>query len=72
VSLELVGDDDLAEDLKYKKCAAKLRQFCDEELAALDQRVGVLLGDAQPSGGGQSVRAGIDRRGVPEGLPRAR
>jgi uncharacterized protein DUF1631 len=46
VSLELVGDDDLAEDLKYKKCAAKLRQFCDEELAALDQRVGVLLGDA--------------------------
>ena len=46
VSLELVGDDDLAEDLKYKKCAAKLRQFCYEELAALDQRVGVLLGDA--------------------------
>ncbi len=46
VSLELVGDDDLAEDLKYKKCAAKLRQFCAEELSALDQRVGVLLGDA--------------------------
>ena len=46
VSLELVGDDDLAEDLKYKKCAAKLRQFCSEELSALDQRVGVLLGDA--------------------------
>jgi hypothetical protein len=46
VSLELVGDDDLAETLKYKECATKLRRFCDEELAALDQRIGVLLGDA--------------------------
>ena len=26
--------------------AAKLRAYCDEELVALDQRVGVLLGDA--------------------------
>jgi hypothetical protein len=46
VSLELVGDDDLAETLKYKECATKLRRFCDEELGALDQRIGVLLGDA--------------------------
>ena len=46
VSLEIVGDEDLSETLKYKECAAKMRKFCDEELGALDQRVGVLLGDA--------------------------
>ena len=45
-SLELVGEDDLEETLKSRAVAAKLRRFCDEELAALDQRVGVLLGDA--------------------------
>jgi hypothetical protein len=45
-SLELVGEEDLEETLKFKAVAAKLRRFCDEELAALDQRVGVLLGDA--------------------------
>jgi hypothetical protein len=45
-SLTLVGDDDLEEALKFKDLATKLRRYCDEELVALDQRVGVLLGDA--------------------------
>jgi len=45
-SLSLVGEEDLEETLKFKELATKLRKFCDEELAALDQRVGVLLGDA--------------------------
>ena len=46
LELELVGEDDLDETLKFNAMAAKLRQYCDEELIALDQRVGVLLGDA--------------------------
>ena len=45
-SLSLVGEEDLEETLKFKELATKLRKFCDDELAALDQRVGVLLGDA--------------------------
>ena len=45
-SLTLVGEEDLEETLKFKELGTKLRKFCDEELAALDQRVGVLLGDA--------------------------
>ena len=45
-SLSLVGEDDLEESLRFKELATKLRRFCDEELVALDQRVGVLLGDA--------------------------
>jgi exonuclease VII small subunit len=45
-SLELVGEDDLEETLRFKELATKLRRYCDEELGALDQRVGVLLGDA--------------------------
>ena len=44
--LSLVEDTDLEEAIKFKEVAAKMRKFCDEELAALDQRVGVLLGDA--------------------------
>jgi hypothetical protein len=44
--LSLVGDDDLEETLKFNEMAAKLRRICDDEMAALDQRVGVLLGDA--------------------------
>ena len=44
--LSLVGDDDLEETLKFNEMAAKLRRICEDELAALDQRVGVLLGDA--------------------------
>jgi exonuclease VII small subunit len=46
LELELVGDDDLNETLKFNEMAAKLRRYCEEELSALDQRVGVLLGDA--------------------------
>ena len=46
LELELVGEEDLDETLKFNALAAKLRQYCDEELIALDQRVGVLLGDA--------------------------
>ena len=45
-SLEIVSDADLEETLKFNDMAAKLRVFCNEELIALDQRVGVLLGDA--------------------------
>ncbi|HET9403939.1 MAG TPA: DUF1631 family protein, partial [Burkholderiales bacterium] len=46
LELDLVGEDDLEETLKFNNVAAKLRRFCDDELNALDQRVGVLLGDA--------------------------
>jgi uncharacterized protein DUF1631 len=46
LELNLVGEDDLNETIKLNDMATKLRQYCDEELAALDQRVGVLLGDA--------------------------
>ena len=46
LELGLVGEDDLNESLKTSEMAAKLRGYCEEELAALDQRVGVLLGDA--------------------------
>lgn len=45
-SLQLVGEQMLEETLKFREMAAKLRRYCEEELAALDQRVGVLLGDA--------------------------
>lgn len=44
--LELVGEDDLDETLKFNDMANKLRAYCEEEFCALDQRVGVLLGDA--------------------------
>lgn len=44
--LELVGEDDLEETLRFNDMANKLRAYCEEELNALDQRVGVLLGDA--------------------------
>ena len=46
LELELVADDDLNETLKLNAMADKLREYCDEELVALDQRAGVLLGDA--------------------------
>ncbi|MBI3529635.1 MAG: DUF1631 domain-containing protein [Betaproteobacteria bacterium] len=46
LELDLVGEDDLKETLKLNDMATKLRLYCDEELVALDQRVGVLLGDA--------------------------
>jgi hypothetical protein len=46
LELELVGEEDLDETIKFNALAARLRQYCDEELIALDQRVGVLIGDA--------------------------
>ncbi|HKB83020.1 MAG TPA: DUF1631 family protein [Burkholderiales bacterium] len=46
LELELVAEDDLNETLRFNAMADKLRQYCEEELVALDQRVGVLLGDA--------------------------
>ncbi|HUN68095.1 MAG TPA: DUF1631 family protein, partial [Burkholderiales bacterium] len=46
LELSLVADDDLAETLRFNEMAAKLRRYCEEEINALDQRVGVLLGDA--------------------------
>lgn len=46
VELALVGEDDLEETLKFNAMTARLRQYCEEELVALDQRVGVLFGDA--------------------------
>ena len=49
--LELVSDDDLEETLKFNDMATRLRTYCDEELVALDQRVGVLLGDANLQAG---------------------
>ena len=46
MELELVGEDDLTETLKFNEMATKVRRICDEELVGLDQRMGVLLGDA--------------------------
>src|SRR5215510_8421752 len=46
LELGLVCEDDLNESLKVNEMAGKLRRYCEEELTALDQRVGVLLGDA--------------------------
>jgi len=46
LELELVGEDDLEETLRFNDMAARLRRMCDDELGALDQRAGVLLGDA--------------------------
>jgi hypothetical protein len=45
--LSLVADDDLEESLKFNEMAARLRRMCEDEMNALDQRVGVLLGDAE-------------------------
>lgn len=47
LELSLVADDDLQETLKFNEMAAKLRRICEDEINALDQRVGVLVGDAE-------------------------
>jgi exonuclease VII small subunit len=52
LELGLVNDEDLEETLKVNEMAAKLRRYCEEELNALDQRVGVLIGDANLQGEG--------------------
>ncbi len=46
LELSLVADDDLEETLRFNELAARLRRRCDDEVNALDQRVGVLVGDA--------------------------
>jgi hypothetical protein len=46
IELSLVADDDLDETLRFNEMAAKVRRICEDEINALDQRVGVLLGDA--------------------------
>lgn len=52
LELGLVNDEDLEETLKVNEMGAKLRRYCEEELNALDQRVGVVLGDANLQGEG--------------------
>ncbi len=52
LELGLVNDDDLEETLKVNDMGTKLRRYCEEELAALDQRIGVLVGDANLQGDG--------------------
>ncbi len=47
MELSLVADDDLDEALRFNEMAARLRRICEEEINALDQRVGVLVGDAE-------------------------
>ncbi len=47
VELSLIADDDLEETLRFNELAARLRRRCDDEVNALDQRVGVLVGDAE-------------------------
>ncbi|MBM3395047.1 MAG: DUF1631 domain-containing protein [Betaproteobacteria bacterium] len=44
-SLSLVDDEALSEDLKIKDMATKMRNMANDELRALDQRVGLLLKD---------------------------
>jgi exonuclease VII small subunit len=50
LELNLVAEDDLDETLKANEMAAKLRRYCEEELVALDQRIGVVIGDATLQG----------------------
>jgi hypothetical protein len=52
LELGLVNNDDLEETLKINEMSAKLRRYCEEELNALDQRIGVLIGDANLQGEG--------------------
>jgi hypothetical protein len=46
LELDLVNNEDLDETLKINEMGAKLRRYSEEELNALDQRIGVLIGDA--------------------------
>ncbi|MFZ5510265.1 MAG: DUF1631 domain-containing protein [Pseudomonadota bacterium] len=47
--LSLVEDDDLTKRITVKEIAGHLKESCDEELYALGQRVGVLLGKEELS-----------------------
>jgi len=50
LELSLVDESDFEETLRINEMSVKLRRYCDEEVVALDQRVGVLLGDATLQG----------------------
>ena len=50
LELDLVNNEDLDETLKINEMGAKLRRYSEEELNALDQRIGVLIGDANLQG----------------------
>lgn len=50
MELSLVDESDFEETLRVNEMSVKLRRYCDEEVVALDQRVGVLLGDATLQG----------------------
>lgn len=47
MELSIVGEEDLAETLRFNELAARMRRHCEDEINALDQRVGVLVGDAE-------------------------
>ena len=70
LELSLVADDDLEETLKFNEMAAKLRRICEEEINALDQRVGVLLGRRRPAVGGRT-RSARRRSATPTRRPAA-
>jgi len=50
MELSLVDESDFEETLRVNEMSVKLRRYCDEEVVALDQRIGVLLGDATLQG----------------------
>ena len=45
LKISLVTDYDRDETIHFNKMAAKIRSICEDEINALDQRMGVLLGD---------------------------
>lgn len=50
LELSLVDENDFEETLRVNEMSARLRRYCDEEVVALDQRMGVLIGDATLQG----------------------
>lgn len=47
--LSLVGEDELTQDLAVNQITRKLREHCDEDLYAVEQRLGSLLGKQEPT-----------------------
>ncbi len=47
--LSLVAEDDLTQDLAVNELTRKLKEQCDEELFGVEQRLGSLLGKAEPT-----------------------
>lgn len=50
LELSLVDENDFEETLRVNEMTGRLRRYCDEEVVALDQRMGVLIGDATLQG----------------------